>query len=332
MLGIEPQPDIMTLALSRTAPFRYYQSRIGSSTFRLNTILVGLEHVAAGAGQIGFLPVTWAKPVGYSAARQVADQAKTFACSGAIALAADVLDYFLRDIALEEWLGFSKLTIGIATKSVTRKSEDGGAYSLAERAEALCLDLGLEKPIDIAAIELFGKWRNTTVHRRDRSTKISKKSREVLLSNEAKAHFSKNYSNFRIDLAVSNFEANHPPVQKEVSSLVACAQNLSRQIDNAAIRRVASTPTEVENIAITLVTKYFSVDRESLKSGWEEISEAWQGDYQRREKNLLKIFQTVGLTESKAPISAFITPQFIVDLLMLDRDKIANLFQASKAV
>src|ERR1035437_7363495 len=116
----------MPIAISRTAPFRHFQSRIASATFRLNTVLVGLEHVANGADKIGALPVTWAKPVNKIAARQVADQDKIFACSGSIALAADVVDYFIRDLSREPWLAFDAETIKIATKAVERSANEGG--------------------------------------------------------------------------------------------------------------------------------------------------------------------------------------------------------------
>jgi hypothetical protein len=140
MLGVETQPDTtpMPLALSRSTPFRRLQSRIGGSTFRLNTVLAGLEEIAAGGGGAGAVAVTWPKPKTPDKARQAANQARIFACASAVVLGADVFDSFLREFASEEWLGFAMETRAIATKAKTRPKEEGGAYSMAERAEALC--------------------------------------------------------------------------------------------------------------------------------------------------------------------------------------------------
>ena len=97
----------MPLALSRSTPFRRLQSRIGGSTYRLNTVLVGLEEIAAGGGGAGAVAVTWPKPKTPDKARQAANQARIFACASAVVLGADVFDSFLREFASEEWLGFA---------------------------------------------------------------------------------------------------------------------------------------------------------------------------------------------------------------------------------
>lgn len=81
----------MPYTLSRTRPFRNLQSSIGSATYRLNTILVGLQQVAGGADKTEDLSVSWAKP-NPDKAKQVADQARIFACSAAMAFAHDSFD------------------------------------------------------------------------------------------------------------------------------------------------------------------------------------------------------------------------------------------------
>jgi hypothetical protein len=318
----------MPIAISRTSPFRFFQSRIGSATYRLNTILVGLEHIANGGDKIGNLPVTWKKPVGSESARQVADQAKIFACSGAIALAGDVIDYFIRDIVREGWLGFSVQTVEIATKAVTRVSALGGAYSVADRAGAICSELTLNEPIGMAALELFSKWRNITVHSEDRATVITTANRNLLLQSEKL--FYDNYSHFDIGLALDNFEKRKLPVPKEVSSLIALAQNICRKIDEASIKRVAGNSNQIEKIADILLKEYFQIERINSKSSWQELSDICQGDDLLRRSKLLKIFQQVGLTETKKPISAELNDQYICDLLTLDRDKFARRFSVAK--
>jgi hypothetical protein len=89
----------MTLAISRTTPFRRLLLRIGQSTYRLNTVLVGLNCVASGLGDAGAIAVTWTKPASLEKARQVADQARIFTCASALVLGADVFDSFLRELS-----------------------------------------------------------------------------------------------------------------------------------------------------------------------------------------------------------------------------------------
>jgi hypothetical protein len=136
----------MPLAISRTAPFRHLQSRIGSATYRLNTALVGLQHIAEGSGQTGHVAVSWRKPASPSQAKEAANQARIFLCAGVLVLAADVFDSFLRDFAREEWLNVDETTRNIATKAVTRSNDRGGEYSVAERAAALCDELKIDAP------------------------------------------------------------------------------------------------------------------------------------------------------------------------------------------
>lgn len=208
----------MPLALSRSTPFRRLQSRIGGSTYRLNTVLEGLEEIAVGGGGTGALAVNWPKPKTPDKARQVADQARIFACVSGLVLSADVFNSFLREFASEEWLGFAIETRAVATKAKTRPQEEGGGYSVAERAEALCADLSLEDPIKIAALDLLVKWRNVMAHSSDRRTRLTADRRRTLTDAASKEYF-----HFDIALALKNFEARREPVPKEVTHLVAIA-------------------------------------------------------------------------------------------------------------
>lgn len=87
----------MQLLFSRTKPFRNLQRHIGGSTYRMNTIFVGLNCVANGQGDSGAIAVTWAKPSEKNR-ENVANQAKIFACTSAMVLGADVVDTFLKEI------------------------------------------------------------------------------------------------------------------------------------------------------------------------------------------------------------------------------------------
>ena len=86
----------------------------------------------------------------------------------------------------------SKGTQAIARKARTRPREHGGAYSLAERAQTLCGDLGITDPVRIAALDLLGKWRNMVVHSSERSIGLSSDNRKILL--DARSHFYEKYA------------------------------------------------------------------------------------------------------------------------------------------
>jgi hypothetical protein len=315
----------MPLALSRSTSFRHLQSRIGGSTYRLNTVLVGLEEIAAGGGGAGAVAVTWPKPKTPERARQAANQARIFACASALVLGADVFDSFLREFASEEWLGFAMETQAIATKAKTRPKEEGGAYSMAERAEALCTDLGLEDPIRIAALDLLATWRNVVAHSSDRRTRLTADRRGTLTDAGSREYF-----HFDIALALKNFEGRRVPVSKEVTHLVAIAVNFSRQIDESAIRRAAPTPDKMFAAAEQMLREYFRASSERARAPWSELADAWQGGGTRRRNMLQKFLANVGIAETQTPVSAPLPERFMEETMSLSRDDFARRFEIAR--
>jgi hypothetical protein len=315
------------IAISRTLPFRKLQGRIGSATYRLNTVLVGLALVADGCDKPRELAVTWTKPPTKTIAKQVADQAEIFSCTAAVVFAADVFDQFIREIAKQEWLDFSPNARDIATKAKTRAKNEGGDYSVAERVVALLSDLKVPIGPGVAAIELFSKWRNITVHSSEREYKLDTVMRKLLI--KGKEHFNKHYSHLNIELAIQNFESRKTPVPKEATSLIAVAQNISRSIDEASIRRAAGTPQLVQKVADKLLMTYFTNSKRKTQA-WIEIAEAWQGPMERRRTNLEKIMQKVGLTDTQKAVSAELPASYIEEIVALDREDVADRFGIKK--
>jgi len=314
----------MPLAISRTAPFRYLQKQIGSATYRLNTILVGLEAVADGASKSPRLPVTWNKPTDLHQARSVADQGSIFACTSALVLAADVFDQFLSNFVTEGWLNFSGDTINIVTKAKTRSKEDGGAYSVAERTIALLKDLHLSISPAVGGVELLSKWRNVSVHSKERKNNIHSEMESLLT--QSKIYFYEHYSHFRIDLALRNFRGRKNPVPKEATSLIAAVQNISGTLDEAAIRRAAGTTEAIAITADRLLSEYFC-DGERLVPGFGELAEALQGPRERRLANLIKILQRVGITETAKVVSAVLPDSYIDGILESSRGELVDRFK-----
>ncbi|MDO8295826.1 MAG: hypothetical protein Q7T19_05215 [Caulobacter sp.] len=292
-------------------------SRIGSATYRFNTILVGLESVAAERGDAGAIAVSWTKPNGPAQAKNAATQARSFACAGAIVLAADVFDSYIREVAEEDWLSFDNDVVDIATKAITRPKEKGGAYSVAERAMALSEDVGVDDLTSIALIDLFSKWRNVVAHSSDRNPKIDSNSRHVLL--EQSGQISKSHAHLRVDLAIRNFESRAVPVPKEVTSLVANAVRFAKSIDEAAVRRVSSTTQEIEDVAEALLRRFFL--KRGATSARSIVADLWQGEESRRFMGLIKLMGSLGISESSKPISAVLRANYVSELCALTRDQ-----------
>ena len=310
MCEFEPQQK---LALSRSASFRRFQGRIGSATYRLNTIFVGLEHIAAGKGKLpGGIAVTWKAPENNEVAKQVADQARHFACLAATALAFDVIDQYLDDISRERWIVLSENTRQIATKAVTRPSNQGGAYGLHERALAIANELDINEPLHIALLELLAKWRNSSVHGSARDSKISSESTNALQDETA---IFEAYSHLDIKLALKNLEAKRTPAPKEITSLIASAQNLLRKIDEAAIKQAFPTERAVEQYCLRIFRSALVTDDQALTS---KLNEYFTRPVDWREKFLLKTLAPQGVTSTKTPISPTVSEGFFYRLALLD--------------
>lgn len=308
-----PESKDQQLAISRSTSFRRFQGRIGSATYRLNTIFVGLEHIGAGKGKLsGGIAVRWEAPKSSEIAKQVADQARQFACLAATALAFDVIDQYLDDISREPWINLPDDVRSVATKAKTRASDQGGAYGLHERALAVANELGLHEPLHIALLELLAKWRNSSVHGSSRDGKLSDESR-VSLQDEAAIYEA--YSHLDIKLAIANFTSKKTPVPKEITSLIASAQNLFRKIDEAAIKRAFPTSKSLENYCSSIFHNSFISDSGTLTT---KLNEYFSRPQDWRKNFLLKTISPAGVTYTQRPVSAVVNGEFFDHLARLD--------------
>tara|TARA_R110000868_G_scaffold80875_8_gene229279 strand:- start:1050 stop:1910 length:861 start_codon:yes stop_codon:yes gene_type:complete len=282
--------------------------------------------VANGQGDGGAIAVTWKKPETKQQAKQVANQARIFACGNATMAAFAVFDSFLREFSNTQWLQISQSTHAIATRAVTRSTSEGSDYSIAERASALSAEFDLDQALQIAAIDLFAKWRNKVAHRDERSTKIV--GRDLLLAASDTLH--NDYSHFDIKLALNNFDSNKVPVPKEATTLIAIVMNFSRKLDKAAILRVASTEDDISTVANRLLQEYFEATPDRFRNPWSEISELWQGERDRRNRNLEKILAGLGINRNQNPISAPLPQRFISEITDLSREEFAERYCVKK--
>lgn len=303
------------LNVSRTKPFRNLQAGIGRSTYRLNTIVVGLELVARGGERPPELSIKWESPA-KPAARQVADQAKSFALVSALVYGADIFDTYLREIVEEEWLRFDPSTIQVAGK---RGSGPGGHdYSMRERTLKLMDDLGLkDEDAHAALLDLLAMWRNNVVHRsrgkiREMDTKVRL---NIIESSEV---LRKKYANIAISKTLEAFDRNSYPSRKDTTVLLAACQNLARRIDEAAIRRVLPDELAVEELARCFLSKRWT-KASSDQRGWREFCLLWALTPQERERGLIKVLGQMLFTQAKEQVSPILSQEFVVQLAHLSR-------------
>ena len=310
----------MPLAMSQTAPLGHLLSRIGQLTYRLNTICVGLESVAGGHGESGSFPVFWTKPKTPEQARKVADSARSFACSGALVLAADLFESYIREVALEDWLSYSKSAMEVAAKTKTRPKSQGGDYTVAERADALCSDLAISEPVNVAALDLLTKWRNVTAHTKDREIRLDEDRVKELVEG-ATALRTRRSSGFDVNDALQRFRRREAPNSTDVTTLVAGSVRLMRTIDEAAIRRAASTTQQMRAIAEAILRKHFDPSGRGLQSIRKEMLTFAHSRPSHRHYMLRSILQSSGITNGKRHVSAILDPSYLQELsTMLQRD------------
>jgi hypothetical protein len=290
----------------------------------LNTIFVGLEHVANGADKLeSGAPVTWTKPANKNTAKQAADQARIFACSAATAFVVDVADQYISAVVQEQWLCFPDSVQKIATKAETRPAEKGGAYSLAERTKTVADHLNLiDTDLLLALLELLAKWRNATIHSDDRNLNLSPLTREALT--KSKQYLYENYSHFDVDLALANFSKKKLPVAKEITSLIASVQNLFRTIDEAAIRKAAGTSFTVKDALYTMLREHFYTKNEGDTLITARMAEFMQGDEEQRRCYLLKAMCPLGITYTTSPVSAILGDSDLDELLAANTEQLVQ--------
>jgi hypothetical protein len=276
--------------------------------------------IAAGGDKPAELPVKWNKPSA-AQARQVADQARNFALVAAMAYAADLVDVFLRDIVCVDWMKFSDDTADIATKRST--GSGGHEYSMCERAQAVSQNLGILLYPLPEMLDLLSKWRNNLIHSHGSIRQISPKIKDKLL--EYKIFLRDRYSNIEIDETIRHFEERRVPTRKDATVLLAAAQNLARQIDEAAIRRALPTPSSMEDLASSLLA-----ERWSMAGGWSDFCSVWSEDQASRTISILKRLGQLGVTESEKAVSAELPMSYVTDLASLKREEAAVKLQLQR--
>lgn len=308
-----PGPPLeMLLRLPKTRPFRDYQAKIGSATYLINTIAVGLELVAEGGDKPSPLHIKWQKPTD---PRNIASQARAFALLAVINLAVDAVDCYLREMGRLTWLPADGEVRAILTKAATR--EGGRAYSLPDRARSLLSSLQRSEPILVAMLDVMASWRNMVVHSGADRT-IAAAEEEVLSA--AAAYLSETYARLDIRKLLDNFRERKNPSLKEATSLVAATHNLVRALDDAVISATASSSEGLLKVAKAILA-------ENLMRTPEEgaaLKQVWRMDPETRERKLTGILKRNGLGDGSSGPSAVLDPNFVPTLARMPLAQVSD--------
>lgn len=316
----------MILRISRTRAFRDYQRRVGSATYFINTIAVGLELVAAGGEKPTALHIKWQRP---SSPRDVANQARAFALVAIFNLGFDSFDVYLRKLGRLPWL-----TAGEDVRRLLRKDgrgPGGKQYSEAERLEALIEYLNL-RDLDglVAMLDLLTAWRNKLIH--SEADRVLNKSRTNALLSRAE-FFSSNYAGLKISEMLDNFRRDQSPSLKETTSLIAATMNLARLTDEAVISDAACDEQRMLDIARTILTAQLLVEGQGTDGdkaaeqaspalmGSPMFKDIWSMDPSARTRKRLGILRTAGVTDAPDGPSAGLDSHFLDELASMSRDE-----------
>jgi hypothetical protein len=299
------------LSISRTRPFQQFQKTAGISTFYINTVVVGLELVALGGQKPRGLEITWNSP---KDPKNAARQARRFVLLAVLTHVVDAFAVLLRDYAELLWIDAGQSVRDILTRAKTK--ENNQSYSIRERTEVLVDHLHLEASDALAVLDLMVSWRNALVHAGRARRSLPEIAERRLVRN--KDSFAERYAGIDVTRTLKRFVTGEWPSLKEATTMVAICQNLARSIDQALIRRQASTPEGVEQIAMIELAALFK----NAEERWRAISGRTP---QKRYKVFASYLAEAGITEGHDGISAPLRDDFLDQLSRSSRREIEEM-------
>jgi hypothetical protein len=298
-------------SISRTRPFQRFQKAAGISTFHINTVVVGLELVALGGQKPSGLDITWNPPKDPKGAVR---QTRKFVLLAILTHVVDAFEVLLRGYADLPWINADQGVRDILKRTKTKASDK--SYSIRERAEVLVDDLHFEADDALAVLDLMVSWRNALVHAGRARRSLPEIATDCLLRN--KNDLAERYAGIDVTRALNSFSAGEWPTLKEATTMVAVCQNLARSIDQALIRREASTPEGIEQIAMIELAALF----EESEARWRAISGRTA---QKRYKVFASYLVEAGITEGCDGISAPLREDFVDQLSRSSRFEIEGM-------
>jgi hypothetical protein len=123
--------------------------------------------------------------------------------------------------------------------------------------------------------------------------------------------------------AIKRFQNRLPPAPEHVGVLVASVVRLSREIDEAVIRRYAGSQAQLRAVADQVLCRYFDVKASSQPNLVQrDLLKSQHGSASRRGGILRRVLAEGGITATRQPISVILDEAYVRDLSLMTRDQL----------
>lgn len=200
-----------------------FRRAAGHANRYLNTLLVGLETLKINTPiKPCDLVVSWSLPA--SSVEWL--ETRNFALGATMVAVVDGLDRYMRVASRVKGLTAQSLDDVLNGRPLP---SNGKRPTIAARVQALCdFYPGVVRSEYVAAMRLLVSWRNQFVHGEDKHP-LNKKERRALTS--CADFFQTELGGISISEMVTRYEDQAAPTLSDLSTLIACAQRLTRTID-----------------------------------------------------------------------------------------------------
>lgn len=237
--------------MPQTTYLNNFLNEVGHSVHCMNTIAVALSHLDKNTKVPEQLNISWES----NNIEQSSKNSRRFAIKSSIVFCIESFYEYLAKVSKDPfWLKSNKSFND--SKGLNNKT-----LSKAERTVRLLKDISTVEKEWIILVELLCHWRNRVVHTSTSNAKISKSSRQYLLSKEDQIY--NNYHHFSVSIALENFSQNKFTL-KDATTLITIVIKCARKIDEEFF--LAMTLKPYTDIIDIIDSKEFDVIKKQNKS------------------------------------------------------------------
>jgi hypothetical protein len=228
MQGISMTSTI-TIGFEMTPALISFRRQVGATSQSLHALIVGLETLkeAEPVRPSDLIYLSWQKP----ATPEQWAEARTFALKGAMIVTIDALDHYLRVLSRIDGLVPDALHDKLNGRKV---ASDNHRPTLYERLVALNSVFPGARAEHLLAVKLLANWRNRFAHG---DYKFALTAKECEAIGNTAAFFRANHGGADIQAALDRYIMSHPPTLLDLSTLIASAQRLIRDLDANILHR-----------------------------------------------------------------------------------------------
>lgn len=219
----------MTIGFEMTPALIGFRRQVGATNQSLHALIVGLETLkeADPVRPADLIFLSWQKP----ATPEQWNDARAFALKSAMIVTIDALDHYLRVLSRIDEL----VPDTLHDKLNGRKAPgDVRRPTLYERLDALHKAFPGARAEHVLVMNLLANWRNRFAHG-DYKFALTDKECEALA--KTAAFFRQNHGGADIQAALDRYTRGQAPTLRDLSTLIASAQRLVRDLDATILHR-----------------------------------------------------------------------------------------------